>query len=76
MGNVTHFLGLRFQWRQTKDTLKVHMSQEAFSDNLIQQAGLSTISAKSNLTPFRSGNPVDSINDNNEYDPALEKEMR
>ena len=76
MGNVTHFLGLRFQWRKTHTDLKVHISQEAFSDNLIQQAGLSTISAKTNLTPFRSGNPVDSIENNNEYDPTLEKEMR
>jgi len=76
MGNVTHFLGLRFQWRKSTTDLKVHISQEAFSDNLIQQAGLSTLSAKSNLTPFRSGNPVDSIDNNNEYDPTLEKEMR
>jgi len=76
MGNVTHFLGLRFQWRKTNSNLKVHISQEAFSDNLIQQAGLSTISAKTNLTPFRSGTPVDSIEDNNEYDHTLEKEMR
>jgi len=76
MGNVTHFLGLRFQWRETKDTLKVHMSQEAFADNLIQQARLSDISSTSNLTPFRSGNPVDSIEETNQHDPNLEHETR
>jgi len=76
MGNVTHFLGLRFQWRQTENTLKAHISQEAFSDNLIQQTGLNTISATTNLTPFRSGNPVDSINDTTTDDPSLEKELR
>jgi len=74
--NVTHFLDLRFQWRETKDTLKVHMSQEAFADNLIQQANLSAISSTSNLTPFRSGNPVDSIEENTQHDPKLEHEMR
>jgi len=47
-----------------------------FADNLIQQAGLSITSATSNLTPFCSGNPVDSIHESIIYDPTLEKEMR
>jgi len=76
MGNVTHLLGLRFQWRQTKTTLKAHISQEAFSDNLIQQTGLNTISATTNITPFRSGTPVDSIHETTTHDPSLEKELR
>ena len=58
MGNATHFLGLQFQWRQHYNHLSVHLSQEAFTDNLIVQAGLQQFSNKLNLTTFRSGNPV------------------
>ena len=76
MGNVTHFLGLRFQWRQQQQSLQVHLSQEAFADNLIQQAGLDQFSTKSNLTPFRSGNPVDSIPTTTKQNADKSTEMR
>ena len=69
MGTVTHFLGIRFQWRQTPSHTQVHLSQEAFIDALLQQYGLHNISTKSNPTPYRSGYPVDSItNDTNMTD--------
>ena len=62
MGQVTHFLGIRYQWRQTNDDhLHVHLSQEAFSDNLVAQAHLQTLSATTNPSPYRSGCPVDSL---------------
>jgi len=61
MGPVTHFLGLKFQWRQTKTMLKVHISQEAFADTLIQKAGLTRFSSTTTKTPYRSGYPVDKI---------------
>ena len=61
MGKVSHFLGIRFQWRQTQDRLSVHLSQEAFADTLIKSAGLAHDSATTKPSPFRSGLPVDSI---------------
>jgi len=61
MGQVSHFLGIKYQWRKTDNSTKAHMSQETFSDSLINQCGLSDISMKINMTPYRSGFPVDSV---------------
>jgi len=79
MGQVSHFLGIRFQWRQTKENLQVHLSQQAFTENLIQQAGLDNQSSSTNLTPYRSGYPVDSIKNikmNSTEKEKLEHELR
>ena len=79
MGTVTHFLGIRFQWRNNNGEVKVHMSQEAFSDQLIEQAGLSHDSATTNPTPYRAGYPVDSIKSPPEdlpYKEKLQQELR
>ena len=70
MGNVTHFLGMRFQWRKDDTHLKVHLSQEAFSDTLIEQAGLSHFSASTKKTPYRSGYPVDMIEPDTTLSPS------
>ena len=61
MGKVSHFLGIRFQWRETKDRLSVHLSQEAFADTLMATAGLDNDSATTKPSPYRSGLPVESI---------------
>ena len=61
MGRVSHFLGIRFQWRVTNDNVAVHLSQQAFAEALINQCGLSTESATTKPTPYRSGHPVDSV---------------
>jgi len=53
---VSYFL--RFQYSQTQDNLKVHVSQQAFFENLLQQAGRHE-SATSNPTLYHSGYPVD-----------------
>jgi len=58
MGTVSYFL--RFQYRQTQDNLKVHVSQQAFSESLLQQAGRHE-SATSNPTLYRSGYPVNKV---------------
>ena len=64
MGTVTHFLGHKFQWQQCtiNDTshLRVHLSQTAFTDHLVELARLSD-SSKPVITPYRSGYPVDAI---------------
>ena len=64
MGPVTHFLGHKFQWQSynidSKPQLRLHLSQTAYADHLVDIAKLSQ-SSKPVLTPYRSGNPVDSI---------------
>ena len=79
MGQVSYFLGIRFQWRQTDNNVKVHLSQEAFADNLIQQAGLHHISTTTNTTPYKSGAPVDTIKPTNllpQEKARIESELR
>jgi len=66
MGQVSHFLGIKYQWRQTPTSTKAHMSQEAFAESLVNQNGLSNISTKINMTPYRSGFPVDAIPQTNQ----------
>ena len=61
MGPVTHFLGIRFQWRESANNLEVHLSQQAFAENLIQQTRLDDPAVAITHTPFRSGQPIDSI---------------
>lgn len=61
MGKVSHFLGLKFQWNITPDSVSVHLSQEAFADRLIDDAGLLQASVTIKNIPFQSGTPVDFI---------------
>jgi len=61
MGQVSHFLDLKFQWRQSENRLSAHISREAFADTLIEQAGLTRLSVTAHKTPYRSGYPVYSI---------------
>ena len=64
MGPVTHFLGHKFQWQQysieSTPHLRLHLSQTAYADHLVDIANLSQ-SSKPVLTPYRSGYPVDAI---------------
>ena len=79
MGQVSHFLGIRFQWRQSNSEIQVHLSQQAFTENLINQAGLDNPAVTTNLTPYRSGYPIDSIKPiktNKNEKAQLEQELR
>ena len=61
MGDVSHFLGMKFVWTKHNSTLSVHLSQSAFVDNLIYDLGLDPESTSAPKTPYRSGLPIDSI---------------
>ena len=63
MGDVQHFLGIKFAWTRTNDSLTAHLSQSAFIDNLSQEAGFDPLCTKTPKTPYRSGLPIDSIPD-------------
>ena len=61
MGDVTHFLGMKFTWTRKDSHLSAHLSQSAFIDNLAQEVGFDPLSTKHPKTPYRSGLPIDSI---------------
>ena len=61
MGNVSHFLGIKFTWTRADKHLSAHLSQSAFVDNLAQECGFDPLSTKHPKTPYRSGLPIDSI---------------
>ena len=65
MGKVTHYLGLKLQWKTTPTSVSVHLSQETFTPNLVHDAGLDNSSSTYKPTPFRSVYPVDSIHSQN-----------
>ena len=76
MGTVTHFLGIKFQWKHFKSKnqrhLKVHLSQSAYVEHLVQLAGLCQESANYKPTPYRSGLPVDNV-EYDKYNTEIEK---
>ena len=60
MGKASHFLGIKFQWtHHTDGHLDVHLNQEAFAEQLVENNGL-TLSPITH-TPYRSGLLIDSI---------------
>ena len=82
MGQVSHFLGHNFQWRQYQHEdqthLTVHISQHAYIDNIINAANLSGAS-KTTSTPYRSGYHVDAVPDpppKSTPIPSLQRKLR
>ena len=61
MGDVSHFLGMKFTWSRQPSSLSVHLSQGAFIDNLSYDIGLDPDCVTAPKTPYRSGYPIDSI---------------
>ena len=61
MGDVSHFLGIKFSWHCTDHNLSAHLSQSAFIDNLAEDLGFDILSTKHPKTPYHSGLPIDSI---------------
>ena len=61
MGKVCHFVGITFQWIETPTELSVYLSKQAFTENLIEMAGLSHDSSTTKPSPYRSSISVDSI---------------
>ena len=53
MGDVHHFLGIKFTWTKSDSALTAHLSQAAFIDNLAQEAGFDPLSTKSPTNPIQ-----------------------
>jgi hypothetical protein len=62
MGQVDYFLGILFDWRRHDDgSVSVHLSQEAYANQIIESMGLLDAVTSPTMTPYRSGLPVDCI---------------
>ena len=61
IGDVSHFLGIKFTWTNSPSSLSVHLSQGLFVENLAYNMGLDPDSKSAPKAPYCSGLPIDSI---------------
>jgi hypothetical protein len=62
MGQVTHFLGIEFTWVHHKDGhLGATLTQQSFTESLLDSLGINNIGLSHFTTPYRSGCTIDSI---------------
>jgi hypothetical protein len=61
-GQIGYFLGINFECKKHPDgSVTIHLSQEAFIENLCQLANLDHDTVNPTTTPYKSGYPADSI---------------
>ena len=74
MGVVEWFLGTHFAWRHNDKETAVHLNQAGFSRNLVERFNMQSRNINSHSTPYRSGQPIDSIKqgDPDDHSPAQE----
>jgi hypothetical protein len=62
MGQVTHFLGIEFNWHIHNDgNVSVNLTQQSFTENLLDSFVCSSDSISTFTSPYRSGMPIDTI---------------
>jgi hypothetical protein len=62
MGEVNHFLGIEFTWLRLSDGhLSVTLTQQSFTDSLLDSLGIENIGLSHFSSLCRSGLPIDSI---------------
>jgi hypothetical protein len=62
MGKVSQFLGIEFTWNQQDDgNINVVLTQQSFTEILLESLGYTTESCSTFTTPYRSGLSIDSI---------------
>ena len=62
MGDVDFFLGTAFTWMRHNDGhLSVHLCQSALTNYTARQFGVDKMNPVPNMTPYRSGLPIDAI---------------
>ena len=72
MGDVDFFLGTSFTWKRlTNDNVSIHLSQATFTEHLAHRLSVDTMNKTPNMTPYRSGLPIDSIQASDPSDPDL-----
>jgi hypothetical protein len=75
MGTVEWFLGTHFQWMITPEIVTVHLSQTGLTANLVEENNIHHRSITHDVTPYRSGLPIDEIAelDENKECPTFSK---
>ena len=62
MGKVSHFLGIEFTWFTSPDDhVCVNLTQQSFSENLIESVGYDSLSTSPYTSLYHSDLPIDSI---------------
>jgi hypothetical protein len=77
MGDVDYFLGTAFTWKRWDDGhLSVHMGQNAFVEYLGHRFALTNFVPVPNMTPYRSGLPIDAIPSPNPKEPDFKRRRK
>ena len=77
MGDVDYFLGTAFTWtRQDDGHLAVHLCQSAFTEFTSNRFGVDKMNRVPNMSPYRSGMPIDSIPNADPHDPDLKRRTK
>jgi len=62
MGQVSYFLGIEFTWHNHPDgNVSVNLSQQSFTENLLDILGYSSSTTSTFTTPYQAGLSIDSI---------------
>jgi hypothetical protein len=62
MGQVSHFLGIEFTWKHHSDgNVSVSLTQQSFTETLVDSLGYTTSSISTYVTPYCSGLVIDAI---------------
>ena len=75
MGDTNFFLGTAFTWlrHELGDCLSVHLCQSAFTEHSSHCFGVYCMNPIPNMTPYCSGDPIDSIHGPDKDDPDLKQ---
>eukprot|EP00956_Cyclotella_meneghiniana_P038057 scaffold148302_cov51-Cyclotella_meneghiniana.AAC.2 len=77
MGTVDYFLGTAFQWKRHADGhLSVLLTQSAFTEYAAHRFAVNKLNPVPNMTPYRSGIPIDSIPPPDPHDPDLKRRTK
>ena len=77
MGDADYFLGTAFEWARHDDgNLSVHLTQTAFTEHSAHRFGVDKMNREPNMTPYRSGYPIDSIPSPSKADPDLKRRTK
>ena len=77
MGAVDFFLGTAFTWSTQDDgEISVHLCQSAFTEYTAHRFSVDKMNQTPNMTPYRSGYPIDSIPQADLNDPDLKRRTK
>ena len=70
MGKADYFLGTAFEWMYHENGhLSIHLTQTAFTEHTAHRFGVYKMNKEPNMTPYRSGYPIDFILSSDKDDP-------